>query len=175
MSWSEVVLTSSLLRTTRMTLIKQPGSARIYRDLGNPLEMLFGPNAVDLLGFQALVEFDLRALLYRDHAMQGLVSREGDVDHVVAGVQHEVHRCRLVDHAAIDRDLRALGLSLDRNFAHTGRGIAAKEPLEFAAGLDVVGHAHRLQRRRILKALAGRKRGRGGFIQIALFSDQDGV
>src|SRR5438309_4500715 len=75
----------------------------------------------ELLPLHCFIQCELAAFFYGNHAMNILVSRHSDVDDIVSRIQIELQRRRFIQNAIIDRNLRALGLSLDVHSTHASR------------------------------------------------------
>src|SRR5579864_1390936 len=101
------------------------------------------------LRLECFLDDHVPALFHRDHSLHWLVAGQGDVDDIVARVEQEFNRRGLLEHAAIDGDLRALGRGLHAHLAHARlRTVSAKYFLELADSFDVVDIAQRTKRGR---------------------------
>src|SRR6266700_6340033 len=96
----------------------------MFRDYPLPLE-LFGGSLEDpepgLLPIHSFIQRELAAFFYGNHAMNILVARHSNVDHIVSRIQIELQRRRFIQNAIIHRNLRTLGLSLDVHSSHASR------------------------------------------------------
>src|SRR5437667_10507264 len=96
----------------------------MFRDYPLPLE-LFGGSLEDpepgLLPIHSFIQCELAAFFYGNHAMNILVARHSNVDHIVSGIQIELQRRRFILNAIIHRNLPALGLSFDVNSTNARR------------------------------------------------------
>ena len=129
-----------------------------------------------LLGLQGFVNGDGPVLLDRDDFLHRLVAGESNVDDVIAGIQQEFHGRVLVQHPAVDRDLRSFGSGLDGDLTHASLGVlAAKKFPDFPDGLDVLGITQLPESGCEMVRLAGLSGGRGRLIEITGLADQNGM
>jgi hypothetical protein len=142
---------------------------------GGPLALVSGLFLGGLLRFHVLVELDLAVALEIDNAMKGFVPGERDVDHVVPGIQQKINRRGLVDHAAVNGDLCALGLRFHRDFSHTGALVATEQLAKFADSLDVVSDAERFEHGSELECLPGNEVCCHSLVEVAFLAHQYGV
>jgi hypothetical protein len=75
---------------------------------------LSGLQTLRLLRLQRFVDYYFATLAGGDDLTHGSVSAEGDVDDVVAGIEHHVDGRGLIQHVLVNRDLSALGLGVTR-------------------------------------------------------------
>jgi len=140
-----------------------------------PLDLVSGLLFWGLLRFHVLVELDLTVALKVDDTMNGFVSGQRDVDHVVPGIQQEINRRGLVDHAAVHGDLCALGLRFYRDFSHARALVAAEQLAKFADSLDVISDAERFEHGSELECLPGDEVCCHSLVEVAFLAHEYGV
>jgi hypothetical protein len=108
-----------------------------------------------LLRLHDFVDHYLAALVGSDDFVDGSVSAERNVDHIVAGIEGYVDWRTFIQHALIDGDLGALGLGANGDQSLAGlRALSAEQFRHLTAhGLDVVGVAERTQGGREVEGL----------------------
>ena len=107
--------------------------------------------------------------------MNGFVPGERDVDHVVSGIQQKINRRGLVDHAAINRDLCALGLGFHRDFSHTCALVATEQLAKFPDSLYVIGDAEGFEHGSELECLPGNELCCHSLVEVAFLAHEYGV
>src|SRR5712692_8852386 len=130
-----------------------------------------------LFALHRFVDHNLPAFVHVHYSMDGFVSGESNVNDVIALIEHEFHGRSLIQHAPVHAYLGSFWLSLDVDRAHIGRAVstALEKLLEFANRLDVVYVAKRPQRGSEMECLTGLKICGGGFVQVTLLPDQEGM
>jgi hypothetical protein len=96
-----------------------------------------------LLVLQDFIDNGFSTLVHGDHFVDGSVAAEGDVDDVVAGIEHKVDGRVFIQHVLVHRNLSTSGLSLDADTSHTLSVFAAEKLFHFPDGSDVVNVAER--------------------------------
>jgi len=130
---------------------------------------------MQLVPVKALFDGDFAVLLHRDNTMNALEPRQRNVDDIVARIQIKLYRRKFIQNAIVDGDLRTLRLRLDHDCTHSGGVAAAKELLELATNLDVVGIAQRPQARRQAEGLPDLQIRSAGLVQISLLLEREAV
>ena len=173
---AEVVTQAASARTLPRGNVRGPRSRGLEITSRNDLALNYSRTAeLCYFGCSTSSMTSLPFFSCRDHLVDWRVARQGDVDHVVAGIERHVHRRSLLDHALVHCNLSALWLRANAESGLIRIGFASEELRHLADSLDAVDIAERLKRWSKVVGLPKGELAIHGLVEVSRETYQDNV